>query len=116
FLPHNYEHNTAVYTGTHDNDSTRGWYAGLDEEERAFLRRYVPYSCGDIAWDLIRMAWGSVADYALAPLQDVLSLGSEARMNQPGRGDGNWRWRFTADQLTPHRLERLGDLTELYAR
>jgi 4-alpha-glucanotransferase len=116
FLPHNYEPNTLVYTGTHDNDTTLGWYATLQEHERQFLHRYLPHGSGDIAWDLIRLAWGSVADYALAPLQDVLSLGSEARMNLPGRESGNWSWRFTGNMLTQPLLDRLADITEVYSR
>jgi 4-alpha-glucanotransferase len=116
FLPHCYERNTVVYTGTHDNDTTHGWYNQLAENELRFLRRYAPGTDGDVAWDLIRLAWASVADWALAPLQDVLSLGTEARMNLPGRPWGNWRWRFTEDQLLPARLDKLADLTDVYRR
>jgi 4-alpha-glucanotransferase len=116
FLPHAYEHNTVVYTGTHDNDTTRGWYAALTDKERTFLTRYLPGVGADISWDMIRVAWASVADYALAPLQDVLSLGMEARMNHPGRPSGNWRWRFTEQMLTPALIDRLGELTETYRR
>jgi 4-alpha-glucanotransferase len=116
FLPHNYEPNTVVYTGTHDNDTTRGWYATISEQERHFVRRYVGSDGHDIGWDLIRLAWGSVADYAIAPLQDLLSLGTEARMNLPGRPGGNWQWRFRSDMLTPQAVERLHELTHLYAR
>jgi 4-alpha-glucanotransferase len=95
FLPHNYEHNTVVYTGTHDNDTTRGWFATLSDAERHFVRRYLARDGSDITWDLLRLAWSSVADYALAPLQDVLDLGTEARLTLPGRAAGNWNWRFT---------------------
>lgn len=116
FLPHNYEPNTLVYTGTHDNDTTIGWYATMQEHERRFLHRYMPYGCGDIAWDMIRLAWASVANYALAPLQDVMSLGSEARMNLPGRESGNWSWRFTENMLTQPLLDGLAELTEVYSR
>jgi 4-alpha-glucanotransferase len=116
FLPHNYEPNTVAYSGTHDNDTTIGWYATLQEHERRFLHRYLPYGCGDIAWDLIRLAWSSVADRALAPLQDVLSLGSEGRMNMPGRESGNWSWRYTENQLTQPLLDRLADITEVFSR
>jgi 4-alpha-glucanotransferase len=116
FLPHNYEPNTVVYTGTHDNDTTLGWYRTRPPHELAFLRRYVPHLGDSVAWDLMRLAWGSVADYTLAPLQDVLSLGHEARMNLPGRPDGNWRWRFTGDMLTPAVLDRLADMTDVYSR
>jgi 4-alpha-glucanotransferase len=116
FLPHNYERNTVVYTGTHDNDTTRGWYASLKEEEAELLHRYAPETENDAAWGLIRLAWASVADHAVAPLQDVLGLGAEARMNFPGVAEGNWEWRFCARQLTDAVLDRLGSLTELYAR
>ena len=117
FLPHNYEHNTVVYTGTHDNDTTRGWYHTITPQEKAFLHRYLGHHRPeDVVWDLIRLGWGSVADYAVAPLQDVLDLGTEARMNLPGRPSGNWGWRFTADMLTDRAVERLADLTELYFR
>jgi 4-alpha-glucanotransferase len=116
FLPHNYEHHTFVYTGTHDNDTIRGWFATLTEKEHAYLQRYLPGGITDISWDMIRLAWMSVATYALAPLQDVLGLGNEARMNLPGRASGNWGWRFTEDMLTGEVLERLGDLTEVYHR
>ncbi len=118
FLPHNYERNAVVYTGTHDNDTTRGWYASATETERAGLRRYLGYAGYEpqVSWALMRLAWGSVADLAVAPLQDVLELGSEARMNLPGRPSGWWRWRFTAEQLTGAVLGRLGEMTETYER
>jgi 4-alpha-glucanotransferase len=116
FLPHRHERNLVVYTGTHDNDTTHGWFAVLTDAERRFLRRYAPSTDGDVAWDLIRIAWASVADTALAPLQDVLALGTAARMNWPGKPAGNWRWRCRADQLTPAVFDRLADLTEVYGR
>lgn len=116
FLPHNYERNTVVYTGTHDNNTTCGWYAELTPAELQYLNRYLAGGVRDIAWDMIRLAWASVADYALAPLQDVLRLGSETRMNLPGRPTQNWRWRFLSQQLTPDLVDRLADLTEVYAR
>jgi 4-alpha-glucanotransferase len=118
FLPHCFERNTVVYTGTHDNDTTRGWYASAAEAERTFLGRYLGAAVDEsqISWALMRLAWASVADLAVAPLQDVLNLGSEARMNLPGRASGWWRWRFTEDQLTGSVLDRLGELTETYRR
>ena len=116
FLPHGYERNCAVYTGTHDNDTTAGWYAGLTPAELAALRRYVPGVDRDPVGELLRVAWASVADFAIAPLQDVLGLGTEARMNLPGTETGNWSWRFTADMLDPDRLERLAELTATYGR
>jgi 4-alpha-glucanotransferase len=116
YLPHHYEQNTIVYTGTHDNDTTLGWFHSAPESERTFLRRYAPWIEQNPAWEIIRLAWSSVADYAIAPLQDVLGLGTEARMNLPGRAAGNWGWRFTANQLAGGVLERLGDLTAMYSR
>jgi 4-alpha-glucanotransferase len=116
FLPHNYEPNTVVYTGTHDNDTTRSWFATLPQHEKAFLNRYAPWVERDPAWELLRLAWSSVGDLALAPLQDVLGLGTEARMNLPGRPAGNWCWRLTPDQLSRAHLEKLADLTVLYSR
>jgi 4-alpha-glucanotransferase len=116
FLPHRHVRNTVVYTGTHDNDTTRGWYQTLTADEVRFLRRYAPGAENDISWELIRLAWMSVADYAITPLQDVLSLGSEARMNWPGRASGNWRWRFRTEMLTESLLDRLAELTEVYER
>ncbi len=118
FLPHNYERNTVVYTGTHDNDTTRGWYAAATEAEHGFMQRYLGQSLDEetISWKLVRLAWGSVADLAVAPLQDVLSLGSEARMNLPGQPAGWWRWRFTERQLTGAVVDWLGELTEIYRR
>ena len=118
FLPHNFERNTVVYTGTHDNDTTLGWYALATHAERAFMRRYTGQACDEatISWTLMRLAWASVADLAVAPLQDVLNLGSEARMNLPGQPAGWWRWRFTEPQLTGAVLDRLADLTEVYQR
>ncbi len=117
FLPHNYDtHNTVVYTGTHDNDTTRGWYLSISEVERDFVRRYLGRDGHDISWDMIRLAFSSVADLAVIPLQDILSLGGEARMNLPGTTGGNWQWRLQEGQLTEPILDRLGDLTNLYGR
>ena len=116
YLPHNYEANTVVYTGTHDNDTTRGWYAQAAERERDHVRRYLARDGSDVAWDFIRAAWASSADYAIAPLQDVLNLGAEARMNTPGKPSGNWGWRFHMSQFSGGVLGRLADLTELYGR
>jgi 4-alpha-glucanotransferase len=116
FLPHHYTRNTVVYTGTHDNDTTVGWYGEASDAERWFLHRYLLGVGADIAWDLIRVAWSSVADYAMTPLQDLLGLPTSARMNFPGKPSGNWTWRFTAGQVTPAVIDRLGDLTALYSR
>jgi 4-alpha-glucanotransferase len=105
-----------AYTGTHDNDTSRGWYASASDQTRDHFRRYAGRDGSDVAWDLIRLAWASVSDCAIAPLQDVLDLGSEARMNAPGRAEGNWTWRFREGMLTDFVLERLRALTELYQR
>jgi 4-alpha-glucanotransferase len=116
YLPHNYVHNTVAYTGTHDNDTTAGWFAAAGDGERRMLQRYAPWVQQNPAQELMRLAWSSVADYAIAPLQDLLSLGTEARMNTPGKPNGNWTWRLRGDQLGNAAVERLGELTELYSR
>ena len=116
FLPHNFDLNTVVYTGTHDNDTTWGWYRSVQEKERDHLRRYLAKDGSDATWDLIRLAWASVAHFAIAPLQDILNLGNEARMNFPGKPVGNWAWRFQANQLNVGTLDRLAGMTELYGR
>ncbi|HEV3118419.1 MAG TPA: 4-alpha-glucanotransferase [Gemmataceae bacterium] len=116
FLPHNFESHTVVYTGTHDNDTSVSWYRGIQDHERRFLHRYLGREATEPSWELMRLAWGSVADYALAPLQDVLSLGAEARMNFPGRPSGNWSWRYRPEMLTGAILDRLADLTDVYWR
>jgi len=116
YLPHNHEQDSAVYTGTHDNDTTAGWYATLDERTRDHVRRYLAVDGHDIAWDFIRAALASVARIAVIPVQDVLALGSEARMNYPGRPHGNWSWRLRPGQLTPAHAARLRALSELYGR
>jgi 4-alpha-glucanotransferase len=116
FLPHHYNRNTVVYTGTHDNDTTVGWFLSLGDHDHWFIDRYAPGARYEIAWGMIRLAWSSVADYALTPLQDLLSLSSEARMNYPGRAEGNWRWRFTTGQVTGQLIDRLADITHLYSR
>jgi 4-alpha-glucanotransferase len=115
FLPHNFIPRTAVYTGTHDNDTTVGWYLSLTEEERKRVDDYRAGGSGP-AWDFIRMAWSSVAQTAICPMQDVLELGTDARMNYPGTPSGNWRWRFREGDLAPDLAARLRALTERYGR
>jgi 4-alpha-glucanotransferase len=114
--PHNYDRLTVAYTGTHDNDTTNGWYATLSERDRWVLGEYLGRPADSPAWEFIRYSWGSVAVLAVAPLQDVLGLGSAARMNMPGVAIGNWRWRFRWDQFPAGAVERLAGLTELYNR
>jgi len=117
YLPHNYlDPNCLVYTGTHDNDTTRGWFSGLSDAERAHVCRYVGTDGAHISQDLMRLALSSIARIAIVPLQDVLDLGSEARVNTPGAPEGNWTWRVQASQLTPERAKCLAELTTLYAR
>jgi len=112
-LPDNYVPNGVAYTGTHDNPTTRGWYEDLPDGQRQELRRYLDrHGANDEAAPaLIRLAWASVAALAIAPLQDVLNLGKEARMNVPGRSGANWRWRCTGDMLSAPAFERLRELT-----
>jgi 4-alpha-glucanotransferase len=116
FLPHNFINPTVVYTGTHDNDTTRGWFAHLSDAERQFTCRYLDDDGSHIAWKMIRSAWASVAMLAIAPAQDLLDLASEARMNTPAVASGNWRWRLPGASLGKKRIERLGDMTALYQR
>ncbi len=127
YKPYNYVKNSVVYTGTHDNDTTVGWFtsegAGLstrshDEvgSERELALKYVGTDGREINWDFIRLALSSIADTAIIPLQDALGLGSEARMNVPARESGNWSWRYTTDQLTPEIRRRLAEMTEVFGR
>ena len=117
FLPHNYTPNFIVYTGTHDNDTTWGWYRHSSaERERDHLRRYFRTDGRDVAWTLIEAALRSVAQVAVVPLQDVLNLETEARMNLPGTSGGNWQWRLRAGQLDRSIVERLRDATLLFGR
>jgi 4-alpha-glucanotransferase len=116
FLPHNYECNTVVYTGTHDNDTTIGWFAEQDPATVRDVRCYLPAVEDNIAWDLLRTAWASVAELAVAPLQDVLALPTAARMNYPGRAEGNWRWRCLEQALTDILAAKLAERTQVYRR
>jgi 4-alpha-glucanotransferase len=118
-LPHRYVHNTVVYTGTHDNTTTRAWFEGLVEPLRDEVWRYLERPAGEgreIAWELIELAWSSKAALAVAPLQDLLNLGVEGRMNHPGQAEGNWRWRATPEMLSDPAFERLAALTRTSGR
>ena len=116
FLPHSHPQNCVVYTGTHDNDTTRGWYESAPEAEKDFARRYLQADGNRFAWDLLRVAWGSVAVFALAPLQDLLDLGTSARMNFPSRLGGNWEWRMSNGALNDELQSRVKELNWLYQR
>ena len=116
-LPHNFESSlTVVYSGTHDNNTSRGWYYEATEKERDYLRRYLNVNGEDISWDLIRLAISTNAQYAIVPIQDVMSLGADNRMNTPGQASGWWRFRYTHDMLHERLSIRLAYLTELFHR
>jgi len=126
-LPHNYRPNVVVYTGTHDNDTTAGWFHSVAGEastrtaeqidcERRFCMKYLRTDGNEVHWDFIRTVFASVANTAIAPMQDVLGLGTEARMNLPNSTSGNWLWRYEEGALTEELAGRLRDLTELYGR
>lgn len=127
FLPHNYEHEDVAYTGTHDNDTTKGWFnaeegagstrtASQIEKEQQYCLKYLATDGEEIHWDFIRAVFASVADIAIIPLQDVLGLGTEARMNLPASTSGNWDWRFRKGDLKSWMLTRLAELSETYGR
>ncbi|MBI5769017.1 MAG: 4-alpha-glucanotransferase [Verrucomicrobia bacterium] len=119
YLPHHHRANSVVYPGTHDNDTTLGWYATTDEKSRDHVRRYFRVSGREVGWDFVRAAYASVANLAVVPLQDLLSLGSEARFNTPGKSQGNWTWRYRPEQLRALRdnsATYLRDLAELTGR
>jgi 4-alpha-glucanotransferase len=116
FLPHHYRTNCVAYTGTHDNDTACGWFDSAPEHERAFALRYLNTDGEDFAWDLIRSVWSSVAVYAITPMQDALSLGTEARMNFPSKLGGNWEWRLTREDMSKELAGRVHDLNKLYSR
>jgi 4-alpha-glucanotransferase len=121
YLPHNYIPNSVVYTGTHDNDTTLGWWQSTGNAERHHVATYLGYdrpeSVAEMPWPLIRMALSSTSDLAIIPLQDLLGLDNRARMNDPSVNAGNWRWRYQSSaQLTPEISQRLLHLTQLYNR
>ena len=116
YLPHTYEKNCVVYTGTHDNDTTLGWYQKCPPEDQHQVRVYLQIHGDNICWDFIRTAWASVADIAVAPLQDVLCLNSDARMNTPATSGQNWKWRFTWNMIPQYALDRLKMFTQVYGR
>jgi 4-alpha-glucanotransferase len=117
FLPFNYSRNFVVYTGTHDNDTTIGWYDKASDYEKQNLQLYLGcFSSEGVHWDLIRLALSSVANQALIPLQDVLGLPTEARMNFPSVAEGNWEWRYQSEALTKELSDHLKVLTQLYGR
>ncbi|MCU0550374.1 MAG: 4-alpha-glucanotransferase [Leptolyngbya sp. Prado105] len=116
-LPHHYVHNSVVYPGTHDNDTAIGWWSSASEHEKSMLAAYVGYPIEEIHWTLNRIAFASVANWAIVSLQDVLGLDGNARMNDPSQNAGNWRWRYSSSQLLTDELaEKLRSMTTLYGR
>lgn len=116
YLPHHHEPNMVVYTGTHDTNTLMGWWRESPEHVRDHVRRYFGVDGSDIAWDFIRAVLASVAGMAIVPMQDVLALGSEARMNVPGLAEGNWTWRVGRDAFRDDIAARLRALAALYDR
>lgn len=119
YLPHTYEKNFVVYTGTHDNNTARGWFeTEARPEDKARLFRYIgrEVAAGDVNWELIRLAMASIADIALVPMQDILGLGRDAQMNRPSVAHGNWGWRVAPGEITEGVMGRLRSITETYGR
>ncbi|NOY55333.1 MAG: 4-alpha-glucanotransferase [Actinobacteria bacterium] len=116
FLPHNYPRNSVAYTGTHDNDTTRGWFESLDDARRSFVLEYLGTDDSEIAWDIMWAVWKSRSVFALAPLQDLLDLPTEARMNRPGTTSGNWQWRATAGAVDTEVRQRMQALNRATRR
>lgn len=116
FLPHMYVRNCVSYTGTHDNDTALGWYMTATQNEKDFYHRYTNRDASDVAGDMIRAVWGSVSVFALAPIQDFLRLGPEARMNFPGKTGGFWSWRMTDNDLSEQLKNYIRELNWLYFR
>lgn len=119
YAPHNYTRNCVVYTGTHDNNTVVGWFRGEaspEDKQRLFANMGREVTEEQIHWELIRLALMSVADTVIIPLQDILGLGEEARINRPATGEGNWQWRLLPEQITSSLIARLEEMTEIYGR
>ncbi len=116
FLPHNYNKNCVVYTGTHDNDTSKGWFANADADEKAYCKQYTRASAEDISLSLIKTAFSSVANTVIVPMQDVLELDSKYRMNTPGVLGGNWEWRMLPNAFNEKHKNFLLNITKIYGR
>ncbi len=116
FLPHTYTPNCVVYTGTHDNDTTVGWYSSASEGDKVCMHDYFNFKSELVHWELIRLAWSSVANTAIAPMQDILGLDTTHRMNLPGKPTGYWKWRIDKDAIKEEIIEKLKNLTTVYWR
>ncbi|QEL18071.1 4-alpha-glucanotransferase [Limnoglobus roseus] len=116
YLPCNYVPDTIAYTGTHDNDTTVGWWRTLNGHDQTMVGEYIGHWVHEPAWEMMRLAWGSVAKIAVAPVQDVIAVGSEGRMNVPGKAAGNWKWRMRWADLPFGSVDRVADLTMRFNR
>ena len=117
YLPHNYVKNSIVYTGTHDNDTTLGWYKTIPRTDKAFAKKYLNLKSNkNVTWEFIRATFMSVSDTAIIPMQDYLELGSEARINTPSTLGNNWTWRMKGDALSPELAEKMKDMAKTYGR
>ena len=119
YAPHNYIKNSVVYTGTHDNNTIKGWFhKEVDPECKKRLSDYTGRRISErtVCWELIRLAMGSIASLVIIPMQDILGLGEKARMNLPSSPEGNWEWRFTREQISPMLIQKLADITRIYGR
>jgi len=119
YLPFRYDKNCIVYTGTHDNETTKGWLEGLSQSNQDYVNQYTACEgkgVEECVWGLIRAAQSSVADVCVIPLQDYLTLGNEARMNMPSTLGDNWKWRLTKDQFHEETVQRIYAMTRLYGR
>ncbi len=119
YLPHNYNKNCVVYTGTHDNNTVLGWLDEMSPEDKEFAQSYMNNrntEKEEMPWDFIRLAMASVADLAIIPVQDYLCLGAEARINKPSTLGTNWKWRIRSEELTEEILEKMYNMTKLYGR
>jgi 4-alpha-glucanotransferase len=116
YLPHNHIKNSVVYTGNHDNDTIVGWFASANKTEREFCLKYLDSDAREVHWDFIRAAFSSVADTAIVPMQDILGLGNEGRMNLPSTDSGNWNWRCREKDFSPKLAAKLKEITKIYGR
>lgn len=119
YLPHTYERNCIVYTGTHDNDTIQGWYRSISKEDKEYMKIYLNKKSDDkknIHWDMIKATLSSVADTAIIPIQDYLGLGSDARINVPSTLGTNWKWRLLKEDISDELLEKIKKLTIIYER
>jgi 4-alpha-glucanotransferase len=119
YAPHLYTPHGVVYTGTHDNNTIVGWFrkeAGWEDKQRLFHYLGLEVNDHNVHWQLIRLAMSSVANTVIIPMQDLLGLGEEARMNRPATDEGNWKWRVLPEQITPELVKWLGEMTRLFGR